>query len=171
MSEERFDRAFREHGRRIYAYCLVRTGSPADAEDLTAETFARFIERGSSVPDERVLPWLYRVAHNACVDHARKARAGEGPHGGERGSSLAPAAADPAADPDPALSALEDAALVWPAVRELTPPQQRVVYLRVVEDLPFAQVARQLRKREGAVKMAYYRAIEQLGKTLGSEQR
>jgi len=167
MSEERFDRAFREHGRRIYAYCLVRTGSPADAEDLTAETFARFIERGSSVPDERVLPWLYRVAHNACVDYARKAQGLAGPQGGERGNSRAPAAADP----DPALGALEDAAVVWPAVRELTPLQQQVVYLRVVEDLPFAEVARQLRKRAGAVKMAYYRAIEQLGKALGDEQR
>ena len=57
----------------------------------------------------------------------------------------------------------------WQALRALPAHQQHVVYLRVIEDLGFADVARLTGRHTGAVKMAYYRAVRRLERALGKE--
>lgn len=138
-------RLYRAYGRRVYRYCLYRCGSHEDAEDLAAETFARLIRHR---PEGDVLPWLLRVAHNLCTDQARRnARRGR---------------------PHPRQDVAEVTMPEWPdpmlrrALESLGRPQQQVVWLRVVEDLTFEQVAHVMKKRVGAVKMSYYRALKEL---------
>ncbi len=56
-----------------------RTGNRALAEDLLQEAFVRNLDRFSSVPEEGLVPWFYRVLRNAAIDrhrrHAAEARA------------------------------------------------------------------------------------------------
>ena len=40
-----FERLYKLHSRRVYGVCLRMTGNPAEAEDLTQEFFARFLDR------------------------------------------------------------------------------------------------------------------------------
>ena len=58
----------------IHRYIYRKTGDADTAQDLTAETFQRFLEalkRGAG-PTEHLSGWLYRVAHNLIVDHYRR---------------------------------------------------------------------------------------------------
>ena len=63
---EAFGQLYEIYVDRIYSYIYYRTGSHADAEDLTARTFFRALDSiGRYV--HRGLPfsaWLYRIAHN-----------------------------------------------------------------------------------------------------------
>ena len=57
----------------IYRYCLRRLPSPADAEDLTQETFERFF-RGFEGYRHRgkAKNYLYIIAGNLCADFYRR---------------------------------------------------------------------------------------------------
>jgi len=78
---EALDAAFRSERRALFLLCYRMTGSPADAEDLVQETFARALERPPARTDLAWAPWLVRVALNLARDQLRrrKRRAYVGP--------------------------------------------------------------------------------------------
>ena len=64
-----FEALIRQHQRMIYSLTYRMTGSPADAEDLTQETFLRaWRQIGSYRGAARFSTWLYRIAINACLN-------------------------------------------------------------------------------------------------------
>ena len=57
----------------IYRFCLARTGTAHDAEDLTADVFVKALQSIDRY-QERGLPFaafLYRIARNAAIDRSR----------------------------------------------------------------------------------------------------
>jgi RNA polymerase sigma-70 factor, ECF subfamily len=58
---------------RIYRYLLRLVRNPAEAEDLTQETFLRAYRRGDSLRDlDAIRGWLYRIATHAALDRLRQ---------------------------------------------------------------------------------------------------
>ena len=59
---------------RIYGFIFRRVGDRCVAEDLTSVTFQRALEnvRRADFRNESFGGWLFRVASNAVVDHARR---------------------------------------------------------------------------------------------------
>ncbi|XSG74075.1 RNA polymerase sigma factor [Herpetosiphon llansteffanensis] len=72
--------------------------------------------------------------------------------------------------PELAMLALEQQTLLQQAVAQLTPEQQELLQLRFFAQLPYATIAQIVGKREAAVKMAAYRALEQLKRRLADDQ-
>ena len=63
----------REHQRMIYSLCYRMTGSIADAEDLTQETFiAAHSQRETFRGAAQVSSWLYRIGLNRCLNWQKK---------------------------------------------------------------------------------------------------
>lgn len=56
----------------IYRYCYFRLRDRQAAEDVTQEAFLRYFEQEQSQAVERILPWLYTVARNLCMDEFRR---------------------------------------------------------------------------------------------------
>ena len=56
----------------IYRYCHMKTGHPETAEDLTQETFLRFLEDTGYQEQGRQLAYLYTIARNLCMDYFRR---------------------------------------------------------------------------------------------------
>jgi RNA polymerase sigma-70 factor, ECF subfamily len=64
---------FESYHDRIYRYVLGLVKSPAEAEDLTQDTFLRAHRHGDSLRDpEAVRGWLYRIATHVCLDRLRQ---------------------------------------------------------------------------------------------------
>ena len=64
---------FETYHDRIYHYVLGLVKSPAEAEDVTQDTFLRAYRHGDSLRDpEAVRGWLYRIATHACLDRLRQ---------------------------------------------------------------------------------------------------
>ena len=60
---------------RIYSFLLRLLADPVGADDLTQDVFTKaFVALGTLTNDHRVLPWLYRIANNAAIDHVRRRR-------------------------------------------------------------------------------------------------
>jgi RNA polymerase sigma-70 factor (ECF subfamily) len=163
VAVDRLTEAFKEHGGRVYRYCLARTCSTHDAEELTAETFARFARDSDRIAARATYAWLARTSANLCIDHSRRRRRIV-LSGGDCGSLWGES--EPIARGDELPDTIADHADVWSALARLSAFQQQVVTLRAVEDLTFPDIALALGRSQGAVKMAYRRALDVLARML-----
>ncbi len=57
---------------KIYRYCYLRLHNREIAEDITQETFLRFLEHPQYHDEEKALRYLYTIAKNLCIDEYRK---------------------------------------------------------------------------------------------------
>lgn len=145
----------------IYRYAYRKTGNVETAQDLTAETFHRFLEalkRGAG-PHEHLSGWLYRVAHNLIVDHYR------------RQPDDPPASLEVV---EPAVAAKQEEHVTHEArvdraraaLAMLTPLQQQVLMLRYLEEMSLQEVAAMLDRTVGSIKALQHRAIATMQKIL-----
>ena len=65
---------YQQYGPAVYRRCLRILRDPEAARDATQEVFMKLVRDMSKLEDrETVLPWIYRVATNACLNHRRNA--------------------------------------------------------------------------------------------------
>jgi RNA polymerase sigma-70 factor, ECF subfamily len=58
---------------RLHRYCARMTGSLSDGEDVMQEALFEAYRKLDSFDDSRALsPWLFRIAHNRCIDFLRR---------------------------------------------------------------------------------------------------
>ena len=157
MIERRFIEAYQAHSARIYRYCLFRTGSRQEAEDLTAEVFRLLLETRRPPQEVLLEPWLLRVARNLCINYQRR----QSRHGlrarilGVRYEAATEDSAGGWSDPE-----------LLAAVRRLKPREQQIVFLRVFEDLSFDEIGRVVGIKESTAKMAFHRSMRALRDSL-----
>jgi RNA polymerase sigma-70 factor (ECF subfamily) len=147
----------------IYRYCLARTGSSSDAEDLVSDVFLRAMRSLHRWRDEGVpfLAFLYRVARNAAIDRARRATPG----------SLFTLVVEPRSDQDLEANAARasDVDTVMQALRKIRPEYREVILLRSVEGYSVEEVARMLGKDKRAISNLQHRGLERLRRELGAK--
>jgi RNA polymerase sigma-70 factor (ECF subfamily) len=149
-----FGELYEQNFERVYAYVARRVGDRAETEDLTSEVFhhalanlQRFEWRG--VP---FAAWLYRIAANLISDRWQRS-----------GREVTDEARMELAQASPAeIEEVERKATLFRLVDTLPAEQRRVVVLRFVEEKSIKEVAREIRKTEGAVKQLQFRAISSL---------
>ena len=156
MDDERFESAWSAYGPAVLRYCTYSIGSSDAGEDVAAETFARFLAKGDRVPAEHTEAWLIRVARNLCATHHRTAK-----RRGALEARLGGLYAERA-------GGWHDSG-TWEYVRRLNEASRLVIYLRIAEDRPFAEIARLTGRSESATKMAFYRAIDRLREQMASD--
>jgi len=147
---------------RVYRYLLSLVHSPADAEDLTQETFLRAYSRREALRDANaVRGWLYRIATRACLDRWRE-RAEPVAAGGEgQGPTLD-------AVPSGAPSALEvvereeTGACVQRCLDFLPDHYRAVILLHQGHSLTAVEIAGLLHESVGTVKIRLHRARRKL---------
>ncbi|HEY4492793.1 MAG TPA: sigma-70 family RNA polymerase sigma factor [Acidobacteriota bacterium] len=75
--EDSFESFFLKHYRRVFEVLYRLTGQNAEAEDLTVETFVRYLRRPPAKEDQ-ASGWLYRVAirlgHNSLRASKRRSK-------------------------------------------------------------------------------------------------
>jgi RNA polymerase sigma-70 factor, ECF subfamily len=131
------------------------------ASDLTAETFARAWLHRRRFRDERdgsALPWLLGIGRNVLRESARRDRI-ETSAREKLGLPLDLASDDGYERVEERLS--PRTALVH-ALDELPADQRNAVQLRIVEDLPYPEIARRLAIRPAAARLRVSRGLRRL---------
>src|SRR4051794_33090623 len=58
---------------RLHRYCARMTGSVLDGEDVVQEALFEAYRKIEMLDDASALrPWLFRIAHNRCIDFLRR---------------------------------------------------------------------------------------------------
>ncbi len=64
---------YEKYKKEIFIQCYKILNNEEDAKDLTSDVFIRGMEKIHLYkPDLPILPWLYGIAKNLCIDHIRK---------------------------------------------------------------------------------------------------
>ena len=153
----RFAELFELHGRRVYAFIIVRVKNREEAEDLTSEVFHLAL-RNLKRYEFRGIPfsaWLFRIAANAIAQRGRT-------HAQEAGI---PIEDEPIIDTD-----AERRAILFQLVGTLPEDQQRLIALRYVEQKSLREIADHMQRSEAAVKQLHYRAIQNLRQQMEGRQ-
>lgn len=161
---ERFVEAFRT---RLFQYSLLVCGQREDAEEVAQETLLKVFENFDQLREpERIRPWIFRIAKNACLMKRRKsafAPARElsleelmppGDHGQERRFEIA----DWSALPEEKVLQSELRQVLEEAIGELPDMYKSVLLLRDIEELSTQETAQILDLSEDVVKTRLHRA-------------
>jgi len=165
---EAFDRFVEVFRRKIFQYSLQMCGHREDAEEVAQDTLLKVFENFDQLREpERVRPWVFRIARNACLMKRRKsvfAPAQElsleeflppvDQESGRRRLEIA----DWSALPDDQVLRGELRQVIQQAIAELPEIYRSVILLRDVEELSTAEAAEILDTNEEVVKTRLHRA-------------
>ena len=160
-----FEPLIRAHQRMIHSLTFRMTGSLADAEDLTQETFIRaYRQLDSYQGTAKFSSWLYRIAVNACLNWRQRETRREQVHKNWAGASTSPQMkTKPFADNDEVSQSVQAALMKLPA------KQRAAIVLTVYDGHNHAEAARMLGCSETTVSWRVFASRRKLKRILSAQ--
>ncbi|MGH9841205.1 MAG: sigma-70 family RNA polymerase sigma factor [Blastocatellia bacterium] len=138
----------------LHRYCSRMTGSVLDGEDVVQDSLFEAYRKLDKFDDSRPLaPWLFRIAHNRCIDFLRR----RGTRQAAEAAALGPEFVVPIDPPGPALGRA-----VEHLVLSLPPKERACVLLKDVFDYTLEEIAELVDSTVGGVKAALSRGRSKL---------
>lgn len=148
----------------LYRFIYFKVQNREEAEDITQETYVKALSYFRKKDDkiDKYIGFLKTVSLNVLRDRWRKKK--------RQGINIDLDQVSPkeaALEDGTELSAQRD--LIKNALNKLSEEQRRVVELRIIKGYSAAETARLLNKKEGAVRVVQYRALQALAQILRNE--
>lgn len=160
MKKEIFVKAYDEHSDAIFRYCLFRIFDREKAKELMQETFTKTWEY--IIKDEKeienIRAFLYRVAHNLCVNEIIR----------NKTYSLDEMREKIGFDPEDNIQASPESEtevnILLDKLQMLTPNERDLLTMRYINDLKVSEIAEILNKVPNTVSVKISRAENSLKK-------
>ncbi len=152
-----FTELYRRNATNVFYYLYSRVRNVADAEDLASQTFLTALENLPKLRDPlKFTPWVFTIARNKAFDFFRKAQRRPTVDFDEELDQTQATIGELSQANQDRLRDLER------LISRLNPLEQEYLRLRIVADLPFAEIASILSEPETRIKKKYYRLLERL---------
>lgn len=145
-----------EHYDKIYRYCYLRVSNRETAEDLTQETFLRYLEHPQYHSIDKTLQLIYTIAGNLCKDEYRRQKTEEIPE-------------DTASNENIEESVITDYALSE-ALKKLSPEDREIILLRYINDVPIGVIANIYSISRFALNRRIKKILAELHNEIGKEE-
>ncbi len=162
---ERFVEAFRS---KVFQYSLLVCGHHEDAEEVAQDALFKVFEKLDQLREpERIRPWVFRIARNACLMKRRKSVFAPAqelsldelmPQPGDNGGHRKLEIADWTNLPENQALRAELQRVVRQAIEELPEIYKTVLLLRDIEELSTSEAAEVLDVSEEVIKTRLHRA-------------
>ena len=164
-----FDELYAAHRGALWRFIRRSVQDAAATDDVFQECWSRVIvNRERYRPEARFATWLYRIAHNCCMDHWRKSGRRDRRESTDE-DAIAGAADDSQAGPVEAVLAGEASERLAAALERL-PPEQRIAFLLYVEGgLSVAEIGETTDVNPETAKSRLRYAVARLKQALGDE--
>ena len=155
-----FEALFRRYERRVLNVAARMIGNLDDAEDIKQEAFIRAHRSIGGFRGGRFSTWLFRIAANICLDHARRHRSrgcsiGDLPEHAEWAEENAGAA-----DPEDELARNEFSRSVRSVLASIPPHYRLLLVLRHIDEMSYEELAGVLGCSANALGVRLHRARE-----------
>jgi RNA polymerase sigma-70 factor, ECF subfamily len=153
-----FEELYARYSPRVFGYLFQRlNGDAEEAEDLTADVFARVYEKIDAFQPQGapLSAWVFRIAHNRLIDTIRR-RPRQVQVTLEDAPELTAAPVFGGIDQQVALEQIKA------GLGKLTPEQRQVIVLRFLEGKSLAETAALVGRNEDAVKKLQARGLASL---------
>jgi RNA polymerase sigma-70 factor (ECF subfamily) len=166
--EECFEELVRRYQRPIAAYVYRLVGNYESSLDLTQDVFVKIyssLERYRS--EYKFSTWIYKIAHNAAVDHLRRSAVREQSIVAQSDNETYELPLESALPtPEQESERAERRAEIETLIRQLQPIYRELVILRHAHDLSYDEIADITNLPLGTVKNRLFRAREALRQLL-----
>jgi RNA polymerase sigma-70 factor (ECF subfamily) len=153
----------RKHREGIQRLVRGYVGGNEEAEDVTQETFLRALRAIDSFRGEASFrTWLYRIAVNVALNHARDQKRG-------RSVSLEEVELITNALGTGKMAAREARRKIGEALEHLPPKQRLVVEMRLIHEMPFRAIAGIAGSSEDAARANFQHAVKRLRALLAGD--
>lgn len=152
------------HARWLRTVIMARSGDAGAVDEIYQEIALAAVRQNPDLPDDRVAPWLYRVAVRQSLLHRR--RLGRRRKLRERLIPEFPVGTDESVDPLIWLLADERQQLIRRAVSQLHAKDAELLLLKYSEDWTYHELASHLGIGHSAVETRLHRARERLRSAL-----
>lgn len=137
---------------KIYCYCYFKLHNREAAEDVTQETFLRFLANHTYRDTGKALQYLYSIARNLCINEYHKPR-----------SQALPDEMEVPFPENELLSAIS----LQAALEELNPEERELLLLRYANEVPITVICRIFQLSRFAIYRKISRALKKLQSRLG----
>lgn len=153
----RLEAVVAEHQSGLLQYVSRFLNREEAAQDVVQEVFIRFcrVWTPAVCPPEQLRFWLYRLAHNAAVDHIRKESRMRKLHQDHADLDLA-------TDKGAVAETERRQKLVLAHVHKLDPAEQQVLILRLQEGFSYREISQITNRTEGNVGCLLHHAVKNL---------
>ena len=166
-SEAAFGELVRRYTDVLYRHAVRMTGRPDEAEDVVQTAFVKAWRSLARCNDpERFGAWVFRIGANACKDHLKARRHGDGPDPEDL-----PGLADGGSDPELRTENRDLGAEIERALARLPDDQREAFLLKHLEGRSYPEMSEMLRVSVPALKMRVHRAREELQSLLEPVRR
>ena len=163
MEPAAFGQLYERYVDRIYSYIYYRVGNVQDAEDLTARTFYRALDKLNTYED-RGLPfsaWLFRIAHNLVANwHRDRSKRRFLPIEKLWWQS------EDRVSPQEQVEQEEEQRDLWAAINRLPEERRNLLLYKVNTTLSNLEIGEMMNKSESAIKSLYFRTLAALRRDL-----
>ena len=166
-NEAAIESLIREHEAGVFRLAMSILGDPADAHEITQETFLAALRALPSYEERKSLKsWLYVIALNLSRSHLRKRRFLAKLKAAT--TALFRLESQKQTSPEEVVIRDEKEAAIWNELNKLDERHRLVMILRYFQDLPIAEIAEILGISEGTVHSRLHTARERLRSALHS---
>ncbi|MEO8451669.1 MAG: RNA polymerase sigma factor [Gemmatimonadota bacterium] len=144
-----FSDFYRRHAPDVFRFALYLSHDRSDAEDITSETFVRVWVSPTKIEAVTAKAYLFTIARNLHLRARQKQ---------SRHDALDDDLRDPQPDPYALASARSDVAAVEERMTQLSPIDRAALLLRVVDVLPYEEIAMRLKISVSSAKVKVHRA-------------
>ena len=159
VAEEKIDMEAiaRQYGGGIIKYCYAHLCDYHDAQDAAQTAFLIALKNADGIHDtQKIKPWLYRVAHNTCMDMLRR----------KSRFKLFAAKEAPQSEVHTDNYNLGISEQLQAALDSLSPKDRALVYSRAVDEMEYEQLAEIYGAKPAALRKRYERARKKLEQEL-----
>lgn len=171
-NKEAFIEAYDMYVDQIYRFVFFKIGDKEEAEDITSEVFLKtwnYIQETEKLNEKTLKALLYRIARNTIIDHYRKK------------SSQANISVD---DEDNPIDIIDNSQnleanyeldveidIVHSKLKELKDEYREIILMRYINELSIEEIADQLGKSKGNVRVLTHRALKALSDLMDEDER
>jgi len=164
--KEAFGELYDIYAPKLFRFIRLKVGSQTLAEDLSSESFLRaweYFQEEKRQIEESFQALLYRIAHNLVVDYYKRKSSQEILINDDFNIFIE----NQIAADEPRIK--EDTEEIHRALIKIKAEYQDVILWYYVDELPVPEIAKMLKKSEGAVRVLIHRALESLKRVLAEK--
>lgn len=154
---------YKEYYKKVYGYVYLRVKSHAEAEDITADVFAKIVEKIDTFDSEKASypTWIFTITKNMVISHYRKR------HESEDIEELQ--IADDSASPLDTAILSERSGIVAEALKQLSERDRDIIIARYYYDHSFKQIGEMMNMTEANARVTHGRVLKKLKELIGEK--
>ena len=168
MRKARFEKIVEQFKDWIFNFALYYSGNRPDAEDITQEVFIKAWQNLDKIQKKMTKAWLMRVAHNLCIDYARRRKSSAKVLQFTDMDFLdyKTVTATTSSNPENEVMSNELTEQLYRALQALPEQLRSVLMMREINDMKYADISKALEIPLNSVKVYIHRGRAELRKSI-----